>query len=60
MREKLDFINSNYIPEEHQAQVRADIDNYMELQLTARDKSMKRMLDNELDVLVATRSDTGP
>ncbi|WP_196907286.1 hypothetical protein [Candidatus Symbiopectobacterium sp. 'North America'] len=49
MRETLDFINSNYIPEEYQAQVRADIDNYMERQLTARDKSMKRMLDNELD-----------
>lgn len=48
MREKLDFINTNYIPEEYQAQVRADIDNYMERQLTARDNSMKRMLDNEL------------
>ncbi|MFT8211391.1 MAG: hypothetical protein ACMZI0_13965 [Symbiopectobacterium sp.] len=48
MREKLDFINSHYIPEEHQAQVRADIDNYMERQLTARDNSIKRTLNIKL------------
>lgn len=50
MREKLEYINSNYIPAEHQAEVSSDIDAFINRRLEEHNNTTKTMLNVELEL----------